>query len=234
MVQQARPEAGLHLQGLRFVALLGGLALTALSATASPLVGRMEGEQYISMNGEFRIRAPVLPELGGSIEDSDSVVTFHDNFSTHVSIACFDLDATQRWELETRGRRDYLLYFFTDIVMANFTTRFPGSQIESARYLPELLEGSLIAYSLLPGGSNFAPPELVPGNAAHEPVTAKRGTLLFVRHRHVYVVTTELAERVTQRSTYKQTVEQENELLSARLQALVGRMTFSRDQPRKP
>jgi hypothetical protein len=201
---------------------------------AAPLVGRMEGEQYVSGNGEFRIRAPVLPELGGNIEDSDSVVTFHDDFGTHISIACFELDATQRWELETRGRRDYLLYFFTDVVMANFNTRFPGSQIESARYLPDLLDGSLIAYSLLPGGSNFAPPDLVTGPAAHQPVTAKRGTLLFVRHRHVYVVTTELAERVTQRSTYKQTVEQENEQLATRLQALVGRMTFTRDQPRKP
>ncbi len=213
---------------------LCSLAQAGVAASAAPLTGRMEGGTYVSATGEFRVLAPVLPELGGNIEDTANIVTFHDDFGTHVSIACFEFDATQRWELETRGRRDYLLYFFTDIVMANFTTRFPGSQIESARYLPELLEGSLIAYSLLPGGSNFAPPELVPGNAAHEPVTAKRGTLLFVRHRHVYVVTTELAERVTQRSTYKQTVEQENELLSARLQALVGRMTFSRDQPRKP
>jgi hypothetical protein len=206
----------------------------ALSAVAAPLVGRIDGEQYVAANGEYRIRAPVLPELGGTIEDSESVVTFHDNFGTHVSIACFDLDATQRWEFETRGRRDYLLYFFTDVVMANFTSRFPGSRIESARYLPDLLEGSLIAYSLLPGGSNFAPPDLVPGAAAREPVTAKRGTLLFLRHRHVYVVSTELAERATQRSTYKLTVEQEDEQLSARLQALIGRMTFTHDQPRKP
>jgi hypothetical protein len=210
------------------------LALAALSAPAAPLTGRMDGEQYVSATGEFRIRAPVLTELGGSIEDSESVVTFRDDFGTHVSIACFEMDATQRWEFETRGRRDYLLYFFTDVVMANFTSRFPGSKIESARYLPELLEGGLIAYSLLPGGSSFTPPGLVVGAAGSDPVIAKRGTLLFVRHRHVYAVSTELAERATQRSTYKQTVEQENEQLSARLIALAGRMTFTRDQPRKP
>jgi hypothetical protein len=219
---------------LRSVALLFCcITVIALPAVAAPLVGRMDGDQYVAANGEYRIRAPVLPELGGSIEDSESVVTFHEDFGTHISIACFDLDATQRWELETRGRRDYLLYFFTDVVMANFTSRFPGAKTESARYLPEMLDGALIAYSLLPGGSNFIPPELVPG-AAREPVTAKRGNLLFVRHRHVYVVTTELAERATQRTTYKQTVEQEDELLSARLQAIIGRMTFTHDQPRKP
>ncbi|HWA27954.1 MAG TPA: hypothetical protein VG734_20045 [Lacunisphaera sp.] len=219
---------------LRPVALLSCLALAGLSAIAGPLTGRMEGEQYVSATGEFRIRAPVLTELGGNIEDSESVVTFSDAFSTHVSIACFELDATQRWEFETRGRRDYLLYFFTDVVMANFTSRFPGSKVESARYLPDLLEGSIIAYSLLPGGSNFTPPDIGVGASSKEPVTAKRGTLLFVRNRHVYVVSTELAERSTQRNSYHQSVEQENEQLSARLIALAGRMTFTRDQPRKP
>lgn len=216
------------------VPLLSLLALAAVPAGAAPLVGRMEGDQYVSATGEFRIRAPVLTELGGTIEDSETVVTFSDAYSTHISIACFELDATQRWEFDTRGRRDYLLYFFTDVVMANFTSRFPGAKIESARYLPDLLEGAIIAYSLLPGGSNFAAPDIGVGPAAREPVTAKRGTMLFVRNRHVYAVSTELAERATQRSTYKQTVEQENEQLSARLIALAGRMTFTRDQPRKP
>ncbi len=214
--------------------LLGSLALAVLSVDAAPLAGRMEGDSYVSATGEFRVHAPVLPELGGSIEDSETVVTFHDDFGTHVSIACFELDATQRWELETRGLRDYLLYFFTDVVMANFTTRFPGSRIESARYLPELLDGSLIAYSLLPGGSNFENLNRAIGSPSTDPVTAKRGTLLFVRHRHVYAVSIELAERATQRSTYRQTVEQENEQLSGRLTTLAGRMTFTRDQPRRP
>lgn len=213
---------------------LCSLALTGLTVSATPLTGRLEGETYVSATGEFRIRAPVLPELGGSIEDSENTVTFHDDFSTHLSIACFELDAPQRWEFETRGLRDYLLYFLTDVVMVNFNARFPGSKVESARYLPELLDGSLIAYSLLPGGSNFEPQDMVPGATPREHVTAKRGTLLFIRHRHVFVVSTELAERATQRSTYRQTTEQENEQLTSRLTAVVGRMTFTHDQPRAP
>jgi hypothetical protein len=214
------------------VLLLCGLAASTLPG--APLVGRLEGDTYVSPTGEFRIRAPVLPELGGSIEDTNSVVTFHDDFGTHLSIACFDLDATQRWELETRGQRDYLLYFFTDIVLANFQSRFPGSRIESARYLPELLAGSLIAYALLPGGSNFEEPSTVLGGPPVDPVVAKRGSLLFVRHRHVYVVSLELAERATQRSSYQLTTAQEDDQLSARLTAAVGRMTFTDDRPRNP
>lgn len=214
------------------VLLVCGLAASALSG--APLVGRMEGDTYISPTGEFRIRAPVLPELGGTIEDSDAVVTFHDDFGTHLSIACFDLDATQRWEFETRGRRDYLLYFFTDIVLANFQSRFPGSRIESARYLPDLLEGTMIAFALLPGGSNFAEPPSMLGGPVSDPVVAKRGSLLFVRHRHIYVISLELSERATQRSSYNLTTAQEDEQLSNRLTAAVARMTFTDDRPRTP
>ena len=145
-----------------------------------------------------------------------------------------ELDATQRWEFETRGRRDYLLYFFTDIVLANFQSRFPGSRIEGARYLSDLLEGTMVAFALLPGGSNFAEPPSMLGGPAPDPVIAKRGSLLFVRHRHVYVVSLELSERATQRSTYNLTTTQEDDQLTNRLTAVVGRMTFTDDRPREP
>ncbi|HEY8993625.1 MAG TPA: hypothetical protein VIM71_02985 [Lacunisphaera sp.] len=214
--------------------LLCSLALAAAPAPTADLMGRMDGESYVSPTAQFRIRAPVLPELGGVITDDENVVTFQDNFGTHISVACFPLDATQRWEFETRGRRDYLLYFFTDVIMTNFTTRFPGSKIESARYLPDLEEGSLIGYSLLPGGSHFEQQNRVLDGPSPTPVVAKRGTLLFIHNRHIYALSIELAERATQRTTYKQTVEQENEQLSARLTALHGRMSFSDDRPRTP
>ncbi len=213
--------------------LLLGCVLAADSAAAAPLLGLMDGDTYVSPTGQFRVRAPVLPELGGEISDSRNVVTFQDNYGTHVSIACFELDATQRWEFDTRGQRDYLLYFLTDIVMANFEQRFPGSRVESARYLPELLDGALIGYVLLPGGSEFEDYTRVVDGLT-EPITAKRGTLIFVRHRHVYAISTEISERAMQRSTYRLTREQEDEKLSARLLALSGRLTFTNDRPRTP
>ncbi len=216
------------------VLLLCALGLAAATVRGAALVGRMDGDTYVSATNEFRIRAPVLPELGGTIEDTDTIVTFHDDFGTHLSIACFELDATQRWEFETRDLRDYLLYFFNDIVLANFQSRFPGSSIESARYVPDLAGGALVAYALLPGGSSFAEPSRVLGGPPLEPVVAKRGSLLFVRHRHVYVLSLEQAERLTQRSTYNLTKQQEDDQLYARLTAAFGRMTFTDDKPRTP
>jgi hypothetical protein len=206
----------------------------AVSAQTPGLSGKMDGDTYVSATGEFKFPSPVLPELGGTITDTENVVTFQDNFNVHLSIACFLQDASQKWELETRGRRDYLLYFFTTFVLADFQQRFPGSKIESARFVPELMEGALIAYAELPGGSFFEGRNSVLGTPGGAPVTAKRGTLLFVRSGHIYVVSTELAERATQRSTYQQSAEKEDTVLSDRLTALASRFIFPAPKPRAP
>lgn len=203
-----------------------------LSAQTAGLAGRMEGDTYVSATGEFKLASLVLPELGGKITDTPNVVTFSDSFNTHVSIACFPQDPSQKWEQDTRGLRDYLLYFFTDFVLADFQKRFPGSSIESARFLTELQGGALIAFALLPSGSLFEPKSALGDAAITAPVKAKRGTMVFVRNRHIYVLSIELAERVTQRSTYALTKEQEDSSLSERLVNLAERLVFTK--PRTP
>ena len=226
---------------LRSISIFAAAALVGGPAPAQPaagLAGKVEGDIYTSATGEFSIPLPVLKELGGTVTDTENVVTFGDSYNTHISIACFPQDAAQRWELETRGRRDYLLYFFTNFVLADFTKRFPGSKVESARFMPEFMEGALVAYALLPGGSFFEAKNRVtdapPSAPAADPVLAKRGTMLFVRRGFVYVLSTELAERVTQRSTYQLTTEKEDTLLSERLTALAGRLVFTAPKPRAP
>ena len=214
--------------------LAASLALTAGAvAQDAALTGRLEGENYVSPTGEFKLPSLVLPELGGTIVDTDTVVTFSDNYNTHISIACFELDAAQKWELDTRKLRDYLLYFFNSFVLADFQSRFPTSSIESARFMPDLMGGTMITFALLPGGSYFEAKNRVGDDPAPQtPVIAKRGTMLFVRNRHIYVISTELAERATQRSTYNRTVEQENQLLTERLTTLLSRFVFTGEKPR--
>jgi hypothetical protein len=214
-----------------FKRLYATVAVSALvgsvcTAQTVGLSGKMDGDTYISATGEFKVPSLVLPQLGGKITDTPNVVTFTDSYNTHVSIACFPQDHSQKWEQDTRGLRDYLLYFFTDFVLADFEKRFPGSQVESARFLPELHGGALIAYALLPGGSFFEPKSTVAAPPDAERPKAKRGTMLFVRNRHIYVLSIELAERVTQGSTYELSTEKENTILSERLTTLAERVTF--------
>ena len=221
---------------LRFLSIIPAAAWLTVAAVAQVggLTGRLEGENYISPTGEFKIPSPVLPELGGTITDTENVVTFSDRYNTYVSLACFELDAAQKWELETRSRRDYLLYFFTNFVLADFQGRFPKSNIESARFLPDLMGGTMITFALLPGGSYFETKNQVIEGEPQNPVVAKRGTLLFLRKGRIFVISTELAERATQRSTYHRTVDEENKLLTDRLTLLVGRFIFSDSKPGTP
>jgi hypothetical protein len=201
-------------------------ATVALVARGQPLQGKIDGNSYVSPTGMFRVVIPVLPELGGEITDTPNVVTFQDDFNVHVSIAAFAQDATQRWELSTRGAKDYLIYFFSNFVLADFKQTFEGVAIESAKFIPGMLDGALITYLLVPGGSMFA--DLVPNWGTGRVPVAKRGNLLFVRNGHVFVISIELAERVTEGKSFGKTTAEEDEILRNRLNDIVGKMTFAK------
>lgn len=207
------------------------LALTALTALAprayaQELMGKVDGKNYLSPTGLFRVAIPVLPELGGGITDTPNVVTFQDAFNLHVSIAAFEQDATQRWELSTRGVKDYLVYFFSNFILADFKQAFAGAKIESAKFLPGMLEGALLTYILVPDGTMFR--DRVAQISADIVPVAKRGNLLFVRNGHIFVITTELAERVIEGRTYKKTTEEEDDILRNRLIDIVNKIAFAK------
>lgn len=202
--------------------LLAGLLLAQSESAA--LHGRIENTTYYSPTGAYRIAIPVLPELGGTVNDTDNVVTFEDHFTLHISIATFPQDATQRWELSTRGIKDYLTFFFTDFVIPDFQRMVPGISIESINFLPKTQGGALIAYTLLPGGSMFGDRPVIDGDVRGH--VAKRGNLLFVRDGFIYVISTELAERITEGTSYHKTTEEEDQFLKDRLMDILGKMTF--------
>ncbi len=195
------------------------------------LFGRIQGDKYIGPGAVYSVTMPVLPELGGEVHDTESVVTFDDNVSTHISVACFPLDAAQKVELDSRGTKDFLADFYTRFVLQDFQTRFPGTSAEATLFTPSLLDGALFGYSLLPGGSFFPSQDDITGTPAEKPPVAKRGNLLFVKNGYVFVVSIELAERITQRKVFNKTPEQENEILRDRLVQMVGRIHFPASKP---
>lgn len=193
----------------------------------SPLAGKVEGKTYVSPTGVFKVTIPVLPELGGEITDTPNVVTFQDAFNVHISIAAFKQDATQRWENSTRGTKDYLIYFFSNFVLSDFKQAFEGVQIESAKFIPATLDGSLITFILIPGGTMFANKVPALGTDARIPI-AKRGNLLFVKNGHIFVISAELAERVIEGRTYKKTTAEEDDILRQRLNDVIAKMQFAK------
>ncbi len=210
--------------------LLLPLILSSLPLAAQTTInGRVQEDRYVSPTGEFSVKIPVLPELGGTLSDTPTVVTFQDAFTLHASIACFKMDATQRWEHDTRGNKDYLVWFFSNFVQDDFRQRFPDSRIQSARYFSTVMNGALLVYNVLPGGTMFpdrvafADPDLVP--------VAKRGNLVFAHNEYVYVISTELAERVIQARTWDKTAAEEDEILRQRIFGLLKDMSFTVPPP---
>jgi hypothetical protein len=189
------------------------------------LYGKIATGTYLAPGGAYKISIPVLPELGGVVTDTENVVTFQDDFTTHVSIAAFPQDATQRWELATRGAKEYLIYFFSNFVMPDFQQRFEGARIESAVFLPTLQDGALLTYTLLPGGSMFAERATL-SDTPDRTLVAKRGNLLFVKNGRIFVISTELAERVMERVNYKKTTAEEDKLLREHLLDLLSKIQF--------
>lgn len=193
------------------------------------LSGTVDSGYYASPTGAFRIKVPVMPELGGAVTDTANVVTFHDNFGLQITVGAFKQDATLRWELSTRGTKDYLIYFLGTYVLPDFKRFCPGTRIESAGYSADFLDGTLFAYILLPGGSLFDDRPVF-GAAPATPTVAKRGNAIFVRNGYTFVISSELSERVTEGSQYKKTVQEEDQILRDRLAGVVSKMQFS-DSP---
>ncbi len=200
------------------------LALTPSFLPAQGIEGRIEGRTYVSPTGLFKVAIPVLPELGGDLTDTPNVVTFQDDFNVHVSIAAFPQDATQRWENSTRGAKDYLIYFFSNFVLSDFRQNFEGVQIESAKFVPGVLDGSLLTYLLVPGGTMF--PDRLPAVSNEVLPIAKRGNLLFIRNEHVFVISIELAEKVIEGKSFGKSVAEQDEILRRRLLEMVDKITF--------
>jgi hypothetical protein len=212
---------------------LATVAVSGQSQEAAPaLAGALQAGVYISPTNAFKIAVPVLQELGGRVRDTEQVVFFQDSFSVQISIGTFKQDATQRWEMETRDIKDYEIYYFSRLVMPDFKRYCPNASIESATFAPHFLDGALFCYILLPGGSMFA--DQLAFTPSGKPPVAKRGNLVFVRNGFVYVVSTELAEKVTEGPAYKKTPEEEDQILRKRLSDIVAKMQFTGPPPAKP
>ncbi|WP_221032467.1 hypothetical protein [Actomonas aquatica] len=221
-----------RLSWLAALTLLGATvgASTPLAAQQTPfLYGVLEDNRYEAPSGEYTLTLPSQISLGGEIHDTPEVVTLQDHLALHASVACFGLNLNLKRQDETLGRRDFLVGFFREHVQPQFLQRFAGAEIESARFTPELLNGALFVYNLLPGGSMFG--ERVPTMEDGSAPVAKRGNLLFLHNNHIYVLSLELAEKVLAPASFDLGPEEQNALLQKRLLELVGRMDFRAPLP---
>ncbi|MFA5266045.1 MAG: hypothetical protein WC378_19660 [Opitutaceae bacterium] len=194
--------------------------------SAPELMGKIQEDRYISPTGQFSMPIPVLEELGGQVTDSSNVVTFEDAFTTHITIAVYPMDNALRQQLATKTKKDFLADFFSQAILPSLLSQSRGSSVESAKFLPKTMDGALLLQTLMPGGTMFLHRIFLFGRHDNIPV-AKRGNLLFVRGDSVFIISSELVERSTERSLYTKTTAEEDEILRERLLKILDRMTFT-------
>ncbi len=216
---------------LSHLSLAGALAVTHFVSAQQTgfLYGSIADNRYEAPSGEYSLKLPAQIGLAGEVVDTPEVVTLQDHVRLHASVACFGLDIGLKRRDETLGRRDFLVGFFREHVQPQFSQRFAGAKIESARFTPELLHGALFVFNLLPGGSMFG--ERVVTLPDGSPPVAKRGNLLFLHNNHIYVLSIELAEKVLDPAGFELDEEAQNRVLQERLLELVGRMDFRQPLP---
>ena len=195
----------------------------ALTETAK-LSGQVADGIYCAPSGAYTVPVPLLHGEAAVIMDTDTVVVFKDKRSVLLTLAAFPMPAFEQWEYRTQGPRDYLIAFFRDNILRDYTKAFPESRVESVKFIPDYNGGTLLAYTLMPGGSAFDPDPAAAAQEGHTPAVAKRGHLVFVRNNRVFVLAIELAERVTQQSQYTLTTADEDRALLDRLATVVTAM----------
>ncbi|MBK8476900.1 MAG: hypothetical protein IPL39_11510 [Opitutaceae bacterium] len=188
------------------------------------LFGRISDGLYHAPSGAFSVPVPKLNGDSAVIMDTDTVAVFKDKTSVLVTIAAFPMPAFARWEYQTKGARDYLIAFFRDNILRDYTAEFPESRVENVKFLPEYHGGTLLAYTVMPGGSAFSLDPVAAALPGHAPGIAKRGHLVFVKNDLAFVLAVELAERVTQKSTYQVPAAEEDRVLLDRLVTIVTAM----------
>ena len=196
-------------------------------AAAPKLLGRIDGDRYIAPGEVYSVPVPVLHGDNATIMDNGEIVVFKDKVATLLTIAAFPMPPVARWEHETTPPKDYLIAFFRDNILRDYVREFPGSTIESARFLPEVLGGALVAFTLLPGGSVFTPP--TPRAPSAPALVAKRGHFVFVRDGRVFVLAVELAERITRPEAPALGTAAEDQVLFDRLVTVLTAMRIGRD-----
>lgn len=200
-------------------------ASAATEPAAAPETTKLSGQildgLYLAPSGAYAVPMPILQGEAAVVMDTDTVVVFRDKQSVLLTIAAFPMPALAQWEHHSQGPRDYLIAFFRDNILRDYTNAFPASRVESVKFVPDYNGGTLLTYTLMPGGSAFDPDPVAVAQEGYVPAVAKRGHLVFVRDRRVFVLAIELAERVTKQSQYNWSTAEEDRVLLDRLATVI-------------
>jgi len=181
----------------------------------------VDGELYVSPEGNFSVPIPVDEEQGGRIDEEEGSVAFSDDFGALLKIDYFPIaGAAEVAEvIESAGEEAYLKSFIDNVVSPAILTNVANSKLLHAEYLEN--EEAYFAVFDLPAGATMTVQE------NDGPVTrldAYRGIMAFIADDFCYTVS---CQRIYQDGNELGSLESEVEGMMNKIFEFIETIDFS-------
>jgi len=179
----------------------------------------VDGELYVSPEGNFSVPIPVDEQQGGRIDEEEGCVAFSDDFGVLLKIDYFPIAGEVEETIESVGEEAYLKSFLDNFVSPAIVTNVANSKLLHAEYLED--EEAYFAVFDLPAGATLSVQE------NDGPVTrldAYRGLMAFIADDFCYTVS---CQRIYQEGDELGSLESEVEGIMNKIFEFIETIEFS-------
>ncbi len=143
----------------------------------------VEGELYVSPEGNFSVPIPVEDQRGGRIDEEEGSVAFSDDFGVLLKIDYFPIAGEVEETIESVGEEAYLKSFLDNFVSQAIIANIANSKLLHAEYLED--EEAYFAVVDLPAGSTMS---VQKNQGPATRLDAYRGFMAFIADDFCYTV----------------------------------------------
>jgi len=179
----------------------------------------VDGELYVSPEGNFSVPIPVDEERGGRIDEEEGSVAFSDDFGVLLKIDYFPIAGEVEETIESVGEEAYLKSFLDNFVSQAILTKIANSKLLHAEYLED--EEAYFAVVDLPAGATMS---MQKNQGSVTRLDAYRGLMAFIADDFCYTVS---CQRIYQEGDELGSLESEVEGILNKIFEFIETIEFS-------
>lgn len=179
----------------------------------------VEGELYVSPEGNFSVQIPVDEQRGGRIDEEEGSVAFSDDFGVLLKIDYFPIAGEVEETIESVGEEAYLKSFLDSFVSEAIIANIANSKLLHAEYLED--EQAYFAVVDLPAGATMS---VQKNQGPATRLDAYRGLMAFIADDFCYTVS---CQRIYQEGDELGSLESEVEGILNKIFEFIETIEFS-------
>jgi len=179
----------------------------------------VEGDLYVSPEGNFSVPIPVEEQRGGRIDEEEGSVAFSDDFGVLLKIDYFPIAGEVEETIESVGEEAYLKSFLDNFVSQAILTNIANSKLLHTEYLED--EEAYFAVVDLPAGATMS---VQKNQGPATRLDAYRGLLAFIADDFCYTVS---SQRIYQEGDELGSIESEVEGILNKIFEFIETIEFS-------